>query len=215
MRESSRMGGNCYRPHPRVESYLRRKLSFERRRTELTRAGKTLPQEDKQRRSLDTEKVDILNNYIFPSMANVVKFLEYSQEDELREVFEDDIKDLFFGKSHLKQGNPSPIFQRFLQASTSWKPQRGERRRSSVLNRTPLHQTVKLIDFRLGLLDYLYYVLGLTAIFNAPKYVFDDKNYVSIVKQDFARLGVWIRLLTKNADVQDFDNNTVARPALF
>lgn len=182
-------------------------------------AGEELSrEEDSQRRSLDTEKVKILNDYIFPSMANVVEFLEYSQEDELREAFADDIKELFFGKSSLQDGNTYPVFLRLLLAATEWKPEMiGKNKTVSEILKDPiaLDETVKLTDFRLRLLGYLYEAIGLSAIFHKIKYVFDDDTFANVVRQDFARLGIWIRLLTKNADTEGFNAANVSRPVLF
>jgi hypothetical protein len=209
-----RISRNCYRYDANLKSYLEKKLVFERTR----RAGTKLSNEDDQRRSLDTEKVKILNTHIFPSMANLVTFLEYSQKDELREVFADDIKELFFGKSSSQDGNTHPAFLRFLLASAGWKPEMIEKNKTDserIQNPTPLDQTVKLTDFRLKLLDYIYKAIGSVAIFNGPKFVYDDDAYANVVKEDFVRLGMYIKLLTKNADTEDFDPANVRRPVLF
>jgi hypothetical protein len=47
------------------------------------------------KRYLDKEKVELLNNYIFPSMSNLVFFfVSLSRYPKLREIFESDINDL-------------------------------------------------------------------------------------------------------------------------
>jgi hypothetical protein len=49
----------------------------------------------KHKRYLDKEKVLILDKHIFPAMANLQFFFYYvSRYPELREVFDDDIKEL-------------------------------------------------------------------------------------------------------------------------
>jgi hypothetical protein len=42
-----------------------------------------------------------------------------------------------------------------------------------------------------------------------------DDSYSIIVLQDLARLSIWIRLLTKDVDMDDFDTEYVSRPVLF
>jgi hypothetical protein len=211
--EPKRRIENCYLPHARVSAYLKKKLDLEVKRKQLIHAGEKLSEkEDKERRSLDTEKVEILNAYIFPSMANIVKFLEYSQEENLRDVFEEDIKELFFGKSWLKNGHPYPVFMRFLLAAVGWKPENEGKDKGNMMR---LDRTAKLTDFRLALLRDLYKVIELVAVLSGPHYVFDDDSYANVVIQDFVRLGIWIKLLTRNADIGDFDVTTVRRRALF
>src|SRR5438067_10161537 len=59
----------------------------------------------KHKRVLDKEKVRVLDNYIFPAMANLTFFFRcISKYPELREVFEDDVKDLL----GVRRENPQP-----------------------------------------------------------------------------------------------------------
>lgn len=154
------MSRNCYRPHAGVISYLEQKLELEQTRRELTEAGKKLSEtQEKRRRALDTKKVEILNNYIFPSMADIVVFLEYAQKEELREVFGEDIKELFFGIpktfhkgysdyfdiKRMPEGHRfhfSTVFSRFLLAAVCWnedyKKERKEARGRQMLGLAPI-----------------------------------------------------------------------------
>ena len=65
------------------------------------------------------------------------------------------------------------------------------------------------------LINYIYKAIETLAIFYGPRYVFDDDSYAKVVMQDFARLGIWIRLLTKDADIKEFDTMEVSRRVLF
>jgi hypothetical protein len=53
------------------------------------------PVKRNHKRYLDKEKVELLNNHIFPSMANLIFFfVSVSRYPKLKEIFENDIKDL-------------------------------------------------------------------------------------------------------------------------
>jgi hypothetical protein len=58
----------------------------------------------------------MLDKYIFPSMVNLVVFLEYASSIELRAKFEKDIQSLFFGVSKKTNAN---VFYRFIRAVLS------------------------------------------------------------------------------------------------
>jgi len=75
------------------------------------RKNKLLHEKD----NIDAEKTKILNGTIFPAMASLTVLLEQMREHpNIREVFEDDVKELFLLVSSNKPG--STIFQRFVEA---------------------------------------------------------------------------------------------------
>jgi hypothetical protein len=223
---------NCYIPHTSVTSYLEQKLEFEQTMKELTEAGKKLSEtQEKRRRALDTKKVEILNNYIYPSMADIVVFLEYAQKEELREAFGEDIKELFFGIpknfhkgysdyfdiKRMPEGHRihfSTVFSRFLLAAVRWnedyKTNKNEAHGRQMLGLAP-----RIRDFRLLLVFYLFEIISHIVTENASIQAFGDDSYSTLVLQDLARLSIWIRLLTKDIDMDDFDVEHVSRPVLF
>ncbi len=80
--------------------------------------------------NLTKMKVDILNKYVFPSMANVVVFLEYCNNPLLRNVFDKDIEELLLGipkRYYDKRINnytryeDETVIARFLAAILAWK----------------------------------------------------------------------------------------------
>jgi hypothetical protein len=103
--------------------------NFEERRAKLEKiihAGgtteRTLKEKKalkKEKRLLDRRKVDVLNNHLFRSMANLTVFLEYVMNNPyLQNTFEKDLKALFFAKSTL-DSNPrgtESVFARFIEA---------------------------------------------------------------------------------------------------
>jgi hypothetical protein len=76
--------------------------------------------EVKEGRNLDRMKVHVLDKFIFPSMANLTVFLEYiAKNEELQATFDDDLKELFFGKGTGKS-DATIVFQRFIQSTITW-----------------------------------------------------------------------------------------------
>jgi hypothetical protein len=76
--------------------YMREKLQIEKKKREDNISGNKISLEEKIRyESLRTEKKRILENIIFPSMANLIFFFESVDEDKiLEETFKDEIEDL-------------------------------------------------------------------------------------------------------------------------
>ena len=76
---------------------MEEKLHVEKMKKALTLAGKELSHADQQKRQrLKTNKVRLLNDIVFPAMANLTYFFEcIANHPELQSIFEDDLKDLF------------------------------------------------------------------------------------------------------------------------
>jgi hypothetical protein len=117
----------CYKPHKEVKSFISKLLQLESDKRELKRkllAGRMTIEEEKllnedireQQNNLIPRKTEVLNNYIFPAMADLTFFLECTSGPELYEKFEKDIQSLFFAKSTVKHDN-TPIIKRLIKAS--------------------------------------------------------------------------------------------------
>jgi hypothetical protein len=87
---------DCYQPSRSLGRFLKEWLQYQQEEAKATEAGKELTVEVKKHgRYLQKEKVRILNEIIFPSMANVLYFLEeVAKSRELKEGFDQDIKEL-------------------------------------------------------------------------------------------------------------------------
>ena len=75
---------------------------------------------NKTKRLLQRRKVDVLDKHIFRSMANLVLFFKYLEDHpELREIYEEDVKELlgFIGKNAKYEDN---IITRLLQSILKW-----------------------------------------------------------------------------------------------
>jgi hypothetical protein len=90
------MTPNYIDPDEHLITYFRKKLEIERKADTFRNAGKKLPPEiDSQAKKINGTKVEILNEYIFPAMANLDFFFgAIAVYPKFQEVFEDDIKDL-------------------------------------------------------------------------------------------------------------------------
>ena len=103
-----------------LDRYLQEKLKVEKLKQE---SGDKISKLDMPRiKANDKNKVKILNNHIFRSMANLVYFFEFiNKHPELEGVFDDDVEDLFgLRGSHVKRHKIEDgkylVFLRFLDA---------------------------------------------------------------------------------------------------
>jgi hypothetical protein len=122
-----------YEPSDKIKAYFKDKLQIEKIRREVIMKGKRdwTIDENREMNRLDKSKSDILNNIIFPSMANLTVFLEgIAENKELQKVFDDDLKQLLLGrkitieidketKDKKKRFGPI-VFQRFIRAAITW-----------------------------------------------------------------------------------------------
>jgi hypothetical protein len=83
-----------------------------KKRTMLKESGKELSNDDKKKfGKSDRMKVYIRDKIIFPSMANLIYFLEtISVNPELKELFDDDLKDLFDLRPNTKTQQLYPYY---------------------------------------------------------------------------------------------------------
>ena len=118
----------CYAPKDTVVNYLENRLVIlkeERKIQEKRFAGIELTEKENEelrvkRNRMKQRKLTVLEDHIFPSMANLVVFFEYlSKHQELRELFEDDVKELlgFKGQDAKYEDN---IITRLLQSIIKW-----------------------------------------------------------------------------------------------
>jgi len=84
---------------------MRQKLQLEKKKAQATMGGKDLSDEDLKRYdAIRNDKKRILENVIFPAMANLIFFFEsIDQEPVLWETFKDDVEELL----GIKRNGPS------------------------------------------------------------------------------------------------------------
>jgi hypothetical protein len=165
---------------------------------------------DKERkRYLDKEKVEVLNECIFPSMANLTFFFKsISKYPELKEVFEDDIKDLLgVRRKDPQQNSYGFIFSQLLRSILLIEEEvDGEEfDREEVVDKKifPLHYQLASADnkdFRLWLNQILQQIVRDKVVAHLTKAHENDKadqyeKADQIVKDEFDRVWIWTRIL--------------------
>lgn len=110
---------NCYTPDYRITQYVKDRIQMNRIAKSKDRSRFT-----KDESNLDVklrqDKKRLLENVIFPSMANLVLFFDYlSKYPALRDLFEDDVKELFgfIGPNAKYEDN---IIRRLLISILTW-----------------------------------------------------------------------------------------------
>jgi hypothetical protein len=134
----------------------------------------------KIKRNLDRRKVDVLNNHIFRSMANLIIFFDnLSEHPELRDVYEEDVKELlgFIGQNAKKYEDNTVT--RLLQSILTWDTIR------------------EPINFRLELMSSIQNVLyhKITYLTLMDKSLGDSVTN-TIVSPDVGRALIWCRMFS-------------------
>jgi hypothetical protein len=179
-----------------------------------------------ERRKLDRRKVDILNRYIFPSMANLTIFLEYIAQSYrkggggyINRIFEEDLEALFLVKSIVdKKREGYSIFRRLIDAICTFDvnisyidPKKIKKFEDVEIKDI---KTKPIGNFRLILYDIMQESINnhMTAI--AP-YIFNDGLFINeTLGPDIARARAWTRMIAREA-YMDLKFDKERRPALF
>lgn len=180
--------------HP-VNMFIAKLLLYIQDEEDANIRGDNSPQDliklKEHKRYLDKEKVRILNDYIFPSMATLVFFFKcIASYPELRSIFENDIKDLL----GIRRLNPQPgnygfvIFNLLhailLVGEGLYRDTRG-RNKDFRLRLNQLLQEIVWAKFDVSLSD-----------------VFRNSSAQSSVTEDFNKVWGWTRMLTEG--LEDF-----------
>jgi hypothetical protein len=143
------------------------------------------------RRYLDKEKVRILNDYIFPSMATLLFFFKcVANYPELQSIFENDIKDLLgIRRVNPQSGNYGFVVFNLLHAIL-------------LVEKGPYLDTRgHNKDFRLRL-NQLFQEVVWAKFDVSLSAVFTNSSAQRSVKEDFNKVWGWTRMLTEG--VEDF-----------
>jgi hypothetical protein len=191
-----------------ADRYLRHHKDSEELKRRITAAGNlTKEQADEyeaikenlknEKENTDAARGRFLNKYIFPAMANLTVLLEQMRENPyIREVFEDDIKDLFLQASAIRPGQT--IFHRFVEACVC-KRERGMQSEAEDM-------AALAPDFRAILGEYMQ-----RAVFEMMKEMmsikFEDMYFrEQIIVDDMTRPIVWSKYFAAEAN-RNLDSN--------
>jgi hypothetical protein len=146
---------------------------------------------DKTKKLLQRRKVDVLDKHIFPSMANLVLFFKCLEDHpELREIYEEDVKELlgFIGKNAKYEDN---IITRLLVSILQWN-----------INMDPNNFRLELIS---SIQNVMYNkILALTLMDEN----LGDSITNTIVNPDVGRALIWSRMFSaryKNSEKKKED----------
>jgi hypothetical protein len=167
---------------------LQSKITLENNRVVPTNENITTEEQEykeykhrEHKRYLDTKKVDLLNNYIFQSMAYLTYFFKYvSTSKALNKIFENDVKDLL----GIRVKDPESDEYAFLFADLL----------SSILSTEFQKKGV-----RLGLIHILQEI----SKENVEEYIDStqkNENIKNIILGDFDRVSSWTAIFSENMD---------------
>ncbi|MGB5090932.1 MAG: hypothetical protein WBN72_08325, partial [Nitrososphaeraceae archaeon] len=177
-------------PNQLLRRYMCEKLQLENKKAQATVGGKDLSKEDLKRlEAIRNDKKRILENVIFPSMANLIFFFESIDMDPiLWETFKDDVEELL----GIKRKGPSPtnygLF--FVRLFTSILSTNSEYDKS---------------DFRLRLMHEAHRCISSKMMLKIIPAIFQKmraRSYaIRYVDHDMGRALAWTEMISK--DVED------------
>ena len=110
---------SCYTPDADLIDFLKERLDLLKKQK---RGERSTLKDSILKRNNDSTKVYVLNNYVFPSMANLITYFEsIGNNPELQEDSEDELKELLLGwNKNDKSETPVSAFARLANATISW-----------------------------------------------------------------------------------------------
>jgi hypothetical protein len=156
------------------------------------------------KRYIDTEKVELLDKYIFPSMANVVFFFRFiSRYPQLKKIFDNDVRDLLgVRRENPHDNNYGFIFSALVRSIVS----------------TGLgfisEKEIRSKDFRLRLNQILQENVWAKVGLSVTE-VFKNPAAQQVVADDFNRAWAWVRMLAEGVELAPEDNKPPHRTIRF
>jgi hypothetical protein len=184
-----------------LQLYLTEKLDIERMRKVKEQEGARISVTDTRRiRNNDVKKVNVLDNHVFKSMANLLYFFEFLfKHKELKGVFDKDIEELFGLKgTHIKPNQweigQSLVFLRFLQLVLYYGiTDRDTKIKSKTLVSSGEFDSPNNIRLQLAKITAKE-VLRLIFTLSKQK----NHNLANIITQDMERILVWVEYCTSD-----------------
>jgi hypothetical protein len=186
-----------YLPHKKITEIMRDLLEYQ---DDLDVGLK----DSDHKRYIDTEKVELLNDYIFPSMANIVFFFRFiSRYPQLKKIFDNDVRDLL----GVRRENPHDDNYGFIFSALV---------RSIVSTGLGFisKEEIRSKDFRLRLNQILQESVWVKAELTLPD-VFKNPAAQRVVEDDFNRAWAWVRMLAEGIEQAPKDNKPPHRTIRF
>jgi hypothetical protein len=177
---------NDYTPDDTLREFLKDRLEVSRKMKDIDAGGKNYSDELKgeiknRNHGLGTKKVRILNEIVFPSVANVLYFFnEISKHPELQKTFNEDIKDLLGVHRH----NPNPNNYGYIFSNLI----------ASILMVEWTGKHLEEDDFRLRLIQILQEIIFLGIRQSLPEFL-KDKRMFNRMLQDLEGATGWTSTL--------------------
>lgn len=164
---------------------------------------------------IDRSKTDLLNSRIFPAMADLTVLMEKMREYRyIREVFEDDVNNLFFARSKTRPEEQTHIFYRFLHACVAKHKGTGKDSNESRRYANPENNLSLPIDARFILGEYMQKAV-LEMVHGIEQPEFGNLTFLrNKLMEDIENATQWITMLAQRAH-EHLEINEDRRPALF
>lgn len=176
-------------------AYLKETLRLEKVKLKKKEGGKITETDRRQIANNDDTKLSVLDKYIFPSMANLIYFFEFlNNNPQLIEKFDEDIVDLFGLKAHT---NPKFFaFPRFVTAVI------GEGFNDHNFGGEQPYYTDTKFNYRRRLLRIMQYLINQKTIqiMVQPKndpLIYDEARFRNMMLQDLQKAEVWMSYLDR------------------
>jgi len=194
-----------YSLSPRIEEYLRETLEIHKLKVTKKNDGSKIGIVDRRQiRHNDKKKVNILNKYIFQSLANLTYFFEFlNKYPELISDFENDIEELFGYKGpHMYSSKGDQfkycVFLRFIEA---------------ILNTDKANDITR---FRVFVINTLQHSLlsKINNIYLEKSMKEEDEEhslYTNVISNDISRCKAWIKYVTKDVNCSTTKPHRIAK----
>lgn len=193
---------NCYNPDETLVKFIQEWLRLHKMRDRVTLEGKDLTEGDQQKiRDSDRMKVYILDNILFPSMANLIYFFEaIASSKRLSKAFEVEVAELLDPSKAKEASQSSANDMRF--SSLKFRRNNLARLISAILaiHNDKAKANSPTTDFRVGLMYQIQNVIGdMMDRLIDDEFSFGNQIWRSAIS-DYQRMMGWLALLARTSE---------------
>ena len=195
---------NCYNPDETLVRFIQEWLRLHKMRETMVKEGKDLSDEDKKKiRESDRMKVYILDNILFPSMANLIYFFEATASSKrLSDAFGDEVAELLDPRKAKEAAQFSANNMRF--SGMQFRRNNLARLIIAILaiheNKNKTKDKTPTTDFRVGLMYQIQNIVGdMMDRLIADEFSFGNQIWRSAI-EDYGRMKGWLALLARSSE---------------